>query len=296
MEKKYEIVTNNEYGYLCVDPLPPKEEVERFYLDDFYSANYKRFNDSSLAVQKEEQEFFNSRWESICAICNKYFGKVSGLSVFDIGCGFGQALLYLREKGMVVNGLEPSEEGVKYAASQGLKVFRCGIEDFPCISGDQRYEIVLLINVLEHLRYPADTILNIKEKLLKNNGLLVIDVPNEFNDFQTIADSEYNLHKWWVCPPNHINYFSASSLKNLLSKCGYDIVHCESSFPLEMFILMGDVYVGNPDLGKKCHARRAKFEHLMRKHGKADKLSKLYELFAGLDLGRQVTVYAAPKK
>ena len=294
-KSKYRIITDPNYGYLRVDPIPTQEEAEHFYLEEFYSSDYKQFNDSSLEVQKEEQDFFNSRWASICDHCLDYFGRLEGLSIFDIGFGFGQALLYFRERGLIVSGLEPALEGVEYVRSQGLNVFQASIEDLSCV-GSQRFNIVTIFNVLEHLRHPAETLTNIREKLLEPGGLLVIDVPNEFNDFQTIVNAEYNLSEWWVCPPNHINYFSVSSIKHLLVQCGYDIVHYESSFPLEIFMLLGDVYVGNPELGKMCHQRRVKFEYLMRKHGKGEKLGQIYKCLADLDLGRQVVVFAAPHK
>ena len=163
LENKYRIVTDPKYGYLRVDPIPTPEEVERFYLEEFYSSDYKQFNDSSLEVQKEEQNFFNSRWASTCDHCLDYFGRLEGLSIFDIGFGFGQALLYFRERGLTVSGLEPSPEGVEYVKSQGLNVFQAGIEDLSCV-GSQRFNIVTIFNVLEHLRHPAETLTNIREK------------------------------------------------------------------------------------------------------------------------------------
>ncbi|MCX5749173.1 MAG: class I SAM-dependent methyltransferase [Candidatus Saganbacteria bacterium] len=293
-KEKYKIIKDPKHDYLRIDPIPTQQEVERYYKEEFYSSAYKQFNDSSLKVQKEEQEFFKSRWESICNICMNIYGGLEGLSLFDIGFGYAQALLYFREKGMKVSGLEPSPEGVEYAKSQGLDVFQSGIEDFSCV-GSRRYDIVTLINVLEHLRDPADVLMNIKKQLLKPNGLLVLDVPNEFNDFQTAANEEYSLDEWWVCPPNHINYFSGNSLSKLLNDCGYEIKSKEASFPLEIFLLMGDIYVGNNELGGICHNKRVKFEYLMKKHGKGQKLTKFYQALADLDLGRQTVVYATPK-
>jgi len=136
----------------------------------------------------------------------------------------------------------------------------------------------------------------IKAELLKEDGLLIVSVPNEYNDFQIAANEEYGLKEWWVTPPNHINYFSATSLKHLLERCGYEVKLSESSFPLEMFLLMGDVYVGDQGIGSECHKRRVKFESVLRKHGKLEKMYKLYEGLAELDLGRAVTVYAEPLK
>jgi len=295
MKEKYRIIKDPKYGYLRVDPLPDNSEIERFYLKELYSTRYKKFNDSSLQVQKEEKDFFDRRWESICEYCLGFFGKLRGLSVFDVGFGFAQALLYFRKKGMRISGLEPSEEGIKYAKRQGLDAFQAKIDDLS-ILGNKRFDVVTILNVLEHLANPARAVVSIREKILKPKGLLVIDVPNEFNDFQLVANQEYNLDSWWLCPPNHINYFSASSLRTFLSQCGYKVTHYEASFPLELFLLMGDVYVGNNKLGKKCHQKRVKFEYLMRKHGKGRKLREFYEALAKLDLGRQVVMYATPSK
>ena len=294
MKKKYKVISDPVYGYHRLDPVPTQEEVEHYYKEEFYSSEYKSFNDSSLKVQEEEQDFFNSRWDSIFSGCQTFFGTTEGLSLFDIGFGFAQALLYFHEKGFNVSGLEPSPEGAEYAKSKGLNVFHSSIEDFSCV-GNQRFDVVTLFNVLEHLRSPVDTLKNIKKYLLKPQGLLVIDVPNEYNDFQVAANEEYGLNEWWVCPPNHINYFSATSLEHVLDQCGYEVKHREASFPLEIFLLFGDVYVGNGDLGKACHKKRVRFEYLLRKHGKKDKLAKFYKALADLDLGRQVIMYASPK-
>lgn len=294
MNIKYRIVNDPLYGYLRVDPIPTQDDVEKYYLKDFYSSDYKQFNDSSLQNQKEEKEFFDSKWQSMCEHFLDYFGKIEGLSIFDIGFGFGQALIYFHKNEMVVSGLEPSPEGAEYVKSCGFDVFQCGIEDFSC-ANSKRFDVVTLLNVLEHLRNPAETLINIRKNLLNSNGLLVIDVPNEFNVFQKIANAEFDLGEWWVCPPNHINYFSPSSLKHLLDKCGYSIKYCESSFPMEIFMLMGDVYVGNDKIGKECHQKRVQFEYLMKKHGESEFLSKFYELLAKLNIGRQVIIYATPK-
>lgn len=292
---KYKIVKDSKYGYLRIDPIPSEEEVKRFYQEEFYTTKNKQFNDSSHEVQEEEKDFFDSRWQSIYDQCQTYFGNLQDKSIFDVGCGYAYALAFFRNKGMKVSGLEPSYEGVKYARSKGIDVFHADIKDIKC-TRKIRFDIVTLFNVLEHLRDPAETLIDIREKLLTNKGLLVIDVPNDFNDLQIVANAEFNLNEWWVSPPSHINYFSVSSIKHLLEKCGYTIKYCESSFPIEMFMLMGDVYVGNKDLGKACHERRVKFEYLMKKHGKGKKLSEFYRALSSLNLGRQAVIYATPGK
>jgi len=294
MTKRYSIVTDPEYGYLRADPLPSPEEVEEFYRREFYSGEYKRFNDSSLEVQQEEREFWLARWDSLLEPIQAHFGSVEGRSLFDVGFGYAQALLHFRERGFEVSGLEPSPEGAAYARQQGIHAFQANIEDIGSADFGS-HDVVLLLNVLEHLRHPAKALLAIRERLLKPGGMLVIDVPNEFNDFQTVADEHYGLGQWWVCPPAHINYFSPTSLRSLLEATGFDTVSLEASFPLELFLLMGEVYVGNPETGKACHEKRVLFERTMRAHGKSATLTRLYRALASADLGRQVTAFAVAR-
>ena len=289
------IIKDPKYGYLRLEPIPSNEEVAEFYAKEFYDANASYFNNSSLEVQQEQSDFFNTRWNDVYTNCSKKFnGEIKDKTVFDIGFGFAQALLFFKEKGLDVSGLEPSIDGYNYALSKGINAFHSGIENFDCV-GENKFDIVLLMNVLEHLREPATTLLNIKNQLLNDNGILVIDVPNDFNTFQEVANLEYDLDQWWVVAPNHINYFSPDSLKSLLNDCGYDVFEYESAFPLDMFLLFGDQYVGNPEIGRECHNKRVNFERLMRKYNKEKELKALYKSFADLNLGRCITIYASPK-
>ena len=61
-----------------------------------------------------------------------------------------------------------------------------------------------------------------------------------------------------------------------------------------MFLLFGEQYVGNQELGRECHNKRVKFEQLMEKHGKAETLKKFYDCLSELNLGRSISVYATP--
>lgn len=288
------IIVDPRYGYKRIDPLPSYEELERFYQHEFYQRQ-QTFNDSSLEVQDSQREFFQWRSGDIFdKACEFRAGECEPLSVFDVGCGYGHALDYFRERGCLTAGLEPSAEGVAHARSRGHEVRQGHVELLADRDG-RRYDLVLLLNVLEHLRDPADVLTAIREQLLAPAGVLVIDVPNEFNDFQVAADKSHRLDQWWIVPPGHLNYFSGESLASLLGACGYHL-HClESSFPMELFLLMDDVYVGNGVLGTACHEKRMAFERKLRQHGYTAKLRSFYQALAQLNLGRQVMAYASAR-
>jgi len=293
VKKNYKL-KKNEFGFYQVTPTPSAEEITKFYADEFYTDEYKNFNDASLEVQIKDKAFFEGRWSDIYdnfLEINKDFKK--GDSILDIGCGWAQALLFFKEKGFDCYGFDPAIEAVEYGCKKGLNIKHAGLDGMDVFE-NKKFEMVTMFNVLEHLANPSQTINQIKE-ILQPNGVLAIDVPNEFNDFQTAGRDVHGLDDWWVAPPNHLNYFSKDSLVNFLESHGFSVEISESSFPLEMFLLFGENYVKDGNLGGQCHKKRVLFEENLRKHGKASTLKNFYRVLADLNLGRQVSVFCKLK-
>tara|TARA_B110001450_G_scaffold245938_1_gene259510 strand:+ start:3314 stop:4198 length:885 start_codon:yes stop_codon:yes gene_type:complete len=290
IDSKEGLIKNEEHGYYSIHPLPSEEEVTKFYEEEFYSSEYKKFNDSSLEVQLDDAEFFQGGWQDIAIRLEKNFYKsINELDIFDIGCGWGLALSHFKSLGANCYGIDPAPEAINYIKSQGMTAEVAGFSNLNIF--DKKFDFVMLNNVLEHLREPEKT-LNDIFALLKKDGIVMIDVPNEFNDFQMAGRDVHNLNDWWVAPPGHLNYFSGSSLSSLLSSIGFQVEVMESSFPLEMFLLMGENYVSDGSLGKIIHNKRVSFESNLRNLGYTDKLHDFYEALAKINLGRQVKIYA----
>lgn len=285
-----DIIKDPIYGYLRVDPLPSAGELEAYYKNRYYTGR-GIFRDFSVEPRKDELDFFAWRCGDIGDAVTRHFGRTAGVSLLDIGCGYGYSVKHFREMGLDAFGVEPSAEAAKYAGETGLRVIHGPIEGEGDYFG-RRFDVVLLMDVLEHLREPWKLLARIRETMLAPGGLLVVDVPNDFNLFQMTADKLHRLNRWWVIPPEHINYFSVESVTRLISDCGFTVKDAVGSFPLEMFLLMGEVYVGNPEVGRECHAKRVAFERAMRTTGRTEQLLELYRGFARQGLGRQVVVYA----
>ena len=144
------------------------------------------------------------------------------------------------------------------------------------------FSIINLAFVLEHIQDPTNLLEYIHKELLIDKGIICISVPNDFNSFQESAVIEHDIPKWWISIPDHINYFDFKSLEQLLNKTGFKTILKETSFPIEMFLLFGEVYIGNPDIGKKCHQKRINFENALIKSGKKELLDNLYKAYAEL--------------
>ena len=284
-----------EYGFFQVSPTPSKEEITAFYAEEFYSGDYKNFNDSSLEVQVNDREWYEGCWENMAIHISEILDRpLADLDMLDIGCGYAQALLFFKDKGLNCYGFDPAPEAIDYGISKGLNLKHAGMDNMDVFEG-KKFDVVMLINVLEHLGDPVQVIREIQQKVLVPGGMIIIDVPNEFNKFQTAGRDTHNLDNWWIAPPAHLNYFSPETLGNLLKGCNFEPVLAEASFPLEMFLLFGENYVTDGKLGKKCHNKRVAFETNLRKLGHEETLRGFYQSLAKLNLGRQVTMYARSK-
>lgn len=290
----YKIAPHPKYGFFQITPTPTAEEITKFYADEFYSSAYPGFNNSALDSQLEDQEFLDAHREDMCQTLREISGKpLEGQEVLDIGCGWAQALIYFQKKGMKGYGFDPAPEAVEYGRKNNLTVVQAGMDKMNVFEG-KRFDVVTLLNVLEHLANPVKALEEIRKDLLKPKGILVIEVPNEFNAFQVTGKEIHNLKEWWVAPPGHLNYFSNETLTRLLRGTGYEVKVTEASFPLEMFLLFGENYVTDRDLGKKCHRKRVAFELNLRKAGRTKVLREFYQNLAKLNLGRQITAFAVP--
>ncbi|MFN8542692.1 MAG: class I SAM-dependent methyltransferase [Candidatus Binatia bacterium] len=296
MAQDWTLVPHARYGFLQVAPTPSAAEITRYYADEFYSGDYRRLNDSGLDVQLRDAEFYDAHRADMCRHIAAVTGRpLAGRSVLDVGCGWGRALLVFRRHGMACFGFDPAPEAVEYAGRHGLTVRCAGVDRMDVFEG-RRFDVVTVLNVLEHLADPVAVVAELRDRVLAPGGLLVVDVPNEFNAFQRCGQEVHGLPEWWVAPPAHLNYFSGTTLRRLLEGEGYRVRLAHSDFPIEMFLLFGQRYVGDPALGRRCHEQRMAFEANLRRGGHEDVLDRLYRALAAEDLGRQVVMYAeAPR-
>jgi len=144
--------------------------------------------------------------------------------------------------------------------------------------------------VLDNILDPLQLIKDISNKLLKNGGICVVDTSNEYNPLQIAIQKLYNIEKWWL-KGDTINFFNFDSLQIIFKKSGLSTCHYESTFPLEMFPLMGKNYIGNTDIGKESHLSRVTFEDNLRKVGMWHTKRRLFKVFADNHFCRNIIIY-----
>jgi 2-polyprenyl-3-methyl-5-hydroxy-6-metoxy-1,4-benzoquinol methylase len=291
MDQEYRLEKNSKYGFQQITPTPSSDVIERYYKEEFYASAYPTYNDSSFDAIDRDKAFFEAHYSDIVAGVEEVLeSPIAGKKVLDVGCGWCHALEYLQGRGISGFGFDPAEEAVARGKELGLKVQQAGMGSMKVF--EERFEVVTMLNVLEHLSDPVGAIKQIRSDVIADGGVLVIDVPNEFNLFQTSGQAVHGLPQWWVAPPAHLNYFDAPSLRALLEGNGFAVKILEASFPLEIFLLMGEKYVGNPELGRQCHEKRMAFEENLRATGGDSALRQFYRALAMAGVGRQIMAFA----
>lgn len=149
--------------------------------------------------------------------------------IIDIGCGKGEFLSVAEKRGWQAYGVEPSHDLADYALKKynlkNIVVNKIDTIDFP----DSFFDAATLNMALEHIDNPRLIIQEIN-RVLKNNGVLLIEVPNMDSLMLKAAAIYFRLKKRDWSPllsplhyPFHNYGYNISSLRYLLSTCNFAI-------------------------------------------------------------------------
>ena len=83
----YTIKLNSIYKFYQITPTPSEEEIDKYYKEEFYSGDFKKFNNSTLEVQIKNKDFYEGKWDDLIEnIIEIKKHSVNGMDILDIGC------------------------------------------------------------------------------------------------------------------------------------------------------------------------------------------------------------------
>jgi len=283
-EGTFRVIECEACGFRHVVPLPDAEELRDVYRHEYYAVEKPLYLERSREDEPWWRVVHGERFETFEELLGP--GRRRAL---DVGSGPGVFLAVGEERGWETLGVEPSEQAAAYARGRGLDV----VEHFlaPELAPELgTFDAVHLNEVLEHLPDPRGHLALCRE-LLSPGGVICVAVPNDHRPFQAVLREAAGYAPWWVAPPHHLNYFDFDSLARLFESAGFEVVRRETSFPIDLFLLMGEDYVGDDALGRSCHARRRRFEERMEAAGAGGLKRALYAKLAELGIGRHAILY-----
>lgn len=135
--------------------------------------------------------------------------------VLELGCGPGHLAARIAARGHEVVGMDMNAAKVRQATERypGVRFFRGDAAELDL--GDERFETVMIAEVLEHVPAAAgERILAAAGRALLPGGRLVVSVPNEK----------------CIPHPNHVRVFDARGLRSLLRPFGVPALVSEQPY------------------------------------------------------------------
>ena len=144
--------------------------------------------------------------------------------ILDIGCNTGfLGERIIREREAVFDGVDINQEALKRAEKHYRRVYRRDLYH-PILNIDkEKYDYIIFSDVLEHLPRP-DLLLKNSRKYLKNNGRIIISLPNiarlELRLKHLFGSFEYSPG---IMSEDHLRFFTRRSAVAMIEECGYRI-------------------------------------------------------------------------
>ncbi len=147
-----------------------------------------------------------------------------GKKVLELGCGPGHMSRVLKEELQCnVVGVEIDETAAQEAKKYCNKVEICDLdhEDLTRLFPQEQFDIILMADVLEHLKHPDKTLKQAKQ-LLTSDASLVISVPNVAHQgiLACLMNGQFPYSDLGLLDKTHLRFFTGFSFRQLLSRCG----------------------------------------------------------------------------
>ena len=206
--EEFELIYNSDLDMYKTHPQPSEKLLPTYYLSDDYISH----TDSNKSVLDKIYQFVKNYTLSKKIKLIQSF-NMSEQNLLDIGCGTGDLLKLAEIQNWKVSGVEPNDEARALAQNKITDSNQIVSDLKNLTKASNQFDVITLWHVLEHIPILEDYIKTIKS-LLKQNGVLVIAVPN----FKSYDAQHYK--QFWAAydVPRHLWHFSQKSINDIFQK------------------------------------------------------------------------------
>ena len=221
----FDLVECNRCNLMYLNPQPTMKLLYKHYSHDYPGSSNR--NLKQIVFRKSFKDnilyrlFLLSKKGVIDSI-NRSHILSTHTRLLDIGSGNGGFLYALNEvKGVRGIGVEIDKTAVEFSKNTlNLNIQLNTFKNFDYAG--KKFDVVTMFEYFEHELDPNYTLKKVK-KLLKENGLLVIELPNiESFLFKIFGKNWVNLDL-----PRHVFHYSPITITKILKKNGYEIIKIE---------------------------------------------------------------------
>lgn len=163
--------------------------------------------------------------------------------VLELGSSTGYLTRQMKANNCQVDVVEIDKDDAKTAGKFARKTYIGSLEN-PEVIGkiDNKYDVIVASNILEHLVNPSKILRLIKEKL-KKNGQILIALPNIACwaiRKELFFKGKFDYQETGILDKTHLRFFTFFTAQNLIKESGFSILEIfptEVSYPLHFRIL-----------------------------------------------------------
>lgn len=216
-------------GLVYVSPRPDPHELAQLYGEAYFNndnsgtVGYSNYIGDEANIRKTFQRRLNRI---------QRFTDGPG-RLLDVGCAAGFFLSEAQEQGWQVQGLDVSAFAANYTQERfGISARHGSLLDLDF--GDQRFDLVTMWDVIEHVPDPAANIAKIAG-MLEPGGLFALATPDVGS-----LPAKLTGQRWvgYKLQEEHVYYFSSDTLRAMLSLAGFeilDVYHVGKYVTLDLF-------------------------------------------------------------
>lgn len=211
--EKFTIHTCKECGFKFTTAVPGPGKMGAYYQSEEY-----------ISHSNTQKGIVNKLYHTVRDIMLKrkarLIGRLTpGKELLDIGCGTGYFPYYMKKQGYQSYGMELEEKAREFAAIN----FDLDVQSPETLLNQEqteKYSVITLWHVLEHLHDPARYLNWIKDAL-KSDGVLIIALPN----CNSLDAKKYR--EFWAAydVPRHLWHFEPSTFEKYITSFGFKLTH-----------------------------------------------------------------------
>ena len=188
--------------------------------------------DDELSLESNEYEWskagLNDMHRYVMPTLLRWLSENQEQSILDIGCGNGALTDQLARRGYQCTGIDMSKSGIDIAKRSypNLTFFASDLERPLSSQLQDAFDVIVSVEVIEHLLLPRQLFSRAKEAL-KRNGELVITTPYHgyWKNLLIALTGKFDDHWHPLRDYGHVKFFSTQTLSKLFEEQGFELTH-----------------------------------------------------------------------
>ena len=154
----------------------------------------------------------------------------SNRRVLELGCGVGHITRVLIEHGCTVTAIELNAEAAGRARETGARIIVADLDtfDWSGVLGEERFDVIVAGDVLEHVRNPRG-LLSRARPHLTDGGVVVASIPNvaHVSVITELLQGRFSYQPTGLLDDTHIHFFTRNTIYECFEGAGLEIATLE---------------------------------------------------------------------